>query len=273
MQGADEVREEYVFRPVHPCISDAADAQRRITLDSRRPRSSPPVWARERADMLWLVHSANVGPVIDDFKPSLALHVKWPSGKHASLGNTLSPKKLQDAPVILLHDISKASACCDIGITYVVTLTDPDAPSRNDPRWSEFCHWIASATLKPFPEDPDSCGSCAGNRAVLDELMPYKPPGPPEKTGKHRYVFLVFVPRNGTTEKLHLSKPSERKHWGYGTKKGETKGVREWARENGLAPVGELPPALTPLQPVCSPSERKLMRMPAANFIYAKSPK
>jgi phosphatidylethanolamine-binding protein (PEBP) family uncharacterized protein len=23
-----------------------------------------------------------------------------------------------------------------------VVLTDPDAPSRKDPRWSEFCHWI-----------------------------------------------------------------------------------------------------------------------------------
>lgn len=22
-------------------------------------------------------------------------------------------------------------------------MTDPDAPSRKDPKWSEFCHWIA----------------------------------------------------------------------------------------------------------------------------------
>lgn len=22
-------------------------------------------------------------------------------------------------------------------------MTDPDAPKREDPKWSEFCHWIA----------------------------------------------------------------------------------------------------------------------------------
>ncbi|GAB1314629.1 carboxypeptidase Y inhibitor [Madurella fahalii] len=183
--------------------------------------------------------------VIDDFRPSLAVHVKWPSGRHASLGNTLNPKKLQDPPVILLHDISKASGICAAGITYVVALTDPDAPSRDDPKWSEFCHWIVSATLKPFSRDPSGCDTRSRGQAMLDEVMPYKPPGPPEKTGKHRYVFLAFVASNGTTDKLHLSKPPNRQHWGYDTKEGETKGVREWAEENGLAPV-------------------------AANFIYAK---
>lgn len=24
-----------------------------------------------------------------------------------------------------------------------IALTDPDAPSRDDPKWSEMCHWIA----------------------------------------------------------------------------------------------------------------------------------
>ncbi|KAK4114740.1 PEBP-like protein [Canariomyces notabilis] len=196
--------------------------------------------------------------VIDDFKPSLSIHIRWPSGKHASLGNTLNPKRLQDPPVILLHDISKASpesgACTtDKGrssITYVVTLTDPDAPSRDDPKWSEFCHWILSATLKPIPSDPStaSSGWCPYGLSKVEEVMPYKPPAPPAKTGSHRYVFLAFVPGNGTTDKLHLSKPEARKHWGYDTEKGETKGVREWADENGLAPV-------------------------AANFIYAKNKK
>lgn len=65
--------------------------------------------------------------------------------------------------------------------------------------------------------------------------MPYKPPGPPPKTGKHRYVFLVFAPMNGTSESLHLSRPGERKHWGFGE---EGMGVREWTGENGLVGVG-----------------------------------
>lgn len=127
-------------------------------------------------------------------------------------------------------------------MTYVVTLTDPDAPSRDDPKWSEMCHWIAANisihtdTLSVLPALTSS-GS--------DDVMPYKPPGPPPKTGKHRYVLLVFAPKNGTTEALHLTKPKERQHWGTGGKGG---GVRDWAGENGLVPV-------------------------AANFVYAKNKK
>lgn len=73
--------------------------------------------------------------------------------------------------------------------------------------------------------------------------MPYKPPGPPPKTGKHRYVFLVFALKNGTTEPLQPIKQQDHQHWGIGKKGG---GIREWASENGLVLV-------------------------AANFLYAKN--
>ncbi|KAK3308455.1 phosphatidylethanolamine-binding protein [Chaetomium strumarium] len=179
--------------------------------------------------------------VIDDFKPSLGLHVTWPSKEHALLGNTLTPKKLQDEPSIALHDIQAATSSPNTyasNVSYVITLTDPDAPSRDKPKWSEFCHWIASGVLKPALCDPKDPGGCPPVLSDLDEVTSYKPPGPPKGTGKHRYVFLAFVPSNGTTDKLHLVKPSDRKHWGYDPEKGKTKGVREWAAENGLAPVG-----------------------------------
>ncbi|KAK4118785.1 PEBP-like protein [Parathielavia appendiculata] len=179
--------------------------------------------------------------VIDDFSPSLGLHATWPSKEHALLGNTLKPEKLQDEPSIALHDMHAASSPSNLvaaNVTYVVALTDPDAPSHDKPKWAEFCHWIASGTLKPALCDPKQPVPCPPMLTDLNEIMSYKPPAPPKKTGPHRYVFLAFVPSNGTTDKLHLSKPSDRKHWGYDTDKGEIKGVREWADENGLAPVG-----------------------------------
>ncbi|KAK4450194.1 phosphatidylethanolamine-binding protein [Podospora aff. communis PSN243] len=180
--------------------------------------------------------------VVDDFVPSALLEVRWSSGE-AALGNTLKPKKLEDAPSISLSDLSGHR---DHGAEFVITLTDPDAPSRKDPKWSEFCHWIATARgLSPETTDGTPETSPRFGPAHLNEVMPYKPPGPPEDTGKHRYVFLVLVAKNGTTEELHLSKPSDRKHWGYDTDEDETRGVRDWAEENGLIPV-------------------------AANFIYAK---
>jgi len=130
---------------------------------------------------------------------------------------------------------------------YTIALTDPDAPTRNDPKWSEMCHWIATGvSLKDAEDDDDDSNSSElrtfkkhkghKNHKGLEEVMEYKPPGPPPKTGKHRYVFLAFAPANGTTKKLHLSKPEDRKHWGFGK---ADMGVRQWAAENGLAPVGE----------------------------------
>ncbi|KAK4180607.1 putative carboxypeptidase Y inhibitor [Triangularia setosa] len=181
--------------------------------------------------------------VIDDFTPSLFLAATWSSSHHAcaKLGNDLGPSKLKSAPLVTLTAPKPSN--WKKAVTYVVTMTDPDAPSRDDPKWSEFCHWIAVGASTASDNCVDTTFS--------EEIVEYKPPSPPEKTGKHRYVLLAFAPANGTTEKLHLSKPSGRKHWGYdidndGDK--ETKGVKQWAAENGLVPV-------------------------AANFFYAKNTK
>jgi phosphatidylethanolamine-binding protein (PEBP) family uncharacterized protein len=115
-----------------------------------------------------------------------------------------------------------------------------------------MCHWIAANvsvssetfSILPLPEY-GLTETQVVEQSSADDVVEYKPPGPPPKTGKHRYVFLVFAPRNGTTEPLHLSKPEDRQHWGTGKKGG---GVREWAEKNELVPV-------------------------AANFIYAKNKK
>lgn len=179
--------------------------------------------------------------VIDDFLPLLDLAVKWSSKNYACLGNTLKPDKLKDAPSIsLTKPTNGKQSCAGSKMNFIITLTDPDAPSRDDPKWSEMCHWIATGVTVSVDEN------CFGlTTSKLDEVMPYKPPGPPEKTGKHRYVFLAFAPANGTTDSLHLSKPDDRQHWG-GDQSGH--GVRDWARDNGLIPV-------------------------AANFIYAQNDK
>ncbi|KAH7039753.1 uncharacterized protein B0I36DRAFT_309221 [Microdochium trichocladiopsis] len=60
-------------------------------------------------------------------------------------------------------------------------------------------------------------------------------PAPQPKTGKHRYVILVFTPATGTTVPLRLIKPSDRARWG--RKEEGVHGVREWAAENRLVPV------------------------------------
>lgn len=154
------------------------------------------------------------------------IEAEWSSKNHASLGNTLKPTKLQDAPTITLRS---GPGTCAANTTYTVALTDPDAPSRDDPKWSEFCHWIATGVTVP------GAGGCA--LSLAGDVMPYKAPGPPAKTGKHRYVFVVFAPADGTPGPLDLTKPADRKHWGYDYE-GERVGVRRWSQENGLVPIG-----------------------------------
>ncbi|EAQ86270.1 hypothetical protein CHGG_07523 [Chaetomium globosum CBS 148.51] len=134
--------------------------------------------------------------VIDDFLPSLGLHATWPSGSRAQLGNTLAPANLDSEPSIALHDMRAATGPSPPNknknknkkktITYAITLTDPDAPTREDPSWSEFCHWIAAGVLEPALCDPRDPGPCAPVLSHLREIVPYKAPAPPRGTGFHR---------------------------------------------------------------------------------------
>ncbi|KAJ4403102.1 carboxypeptidase Y inhibitor [Neurospora sp. IMI 360204] len=194
--------------------------------------------------------------VIDDFVPTLDLEANWSDHNQASLGNTLKPEDLQDTPSVLLRDPLSSTACrLRSSTSLVIVITDPDAPSRDDPKWSEFCHWIAVGPLVTedcpiMDEQTETQGCCLSlSLGTLEDIVSYTPPAPPEKTGKHRYVILALAPFNGTSETLHLSKPKERKRWGHDeVVNGKTHGVRDWAVENGLVPF-------------------------AANFIYAQNEK
>lgn len=46
------------------------------------------------------------------------------------------------------------------GLTLV--LTDPDAPSRDDPKWSEMCHFIGIVPIVPFGDKHDLNLSLSG---------------------------------------------------------------------------------------------------------------
>ena len=115
-------------------------------------------------------------------------------------------------------------------MTYVVTLTDPDTSSRDNPELSEICHWIAAGV--PLSSDsvsilPTFEVSRPKAMKSYEEIMEYKPPGPPPKAGKHRCVFLAFAPANGTSQplnSLNLTMLSGRQHWGLG-RRGRTSGT------------------------------------------------
>ncbi|KAK3647305.1 carboxypeptidase Y inhibitor [Elasticomyces elasticus] len=184
--------------------------------------------------LLYELRKAEIIPtVLDVFDPKITLSIFYENAT-VEVGNTVDPSKTQKAPDV--HFIASApndlSTRVKKGMQLTLALTDPDAPSRDNPEWSEICHWIATGVQLTKPsDDDDSTGFSKGVQTIVE----YKPPGPPPKTGKHRYVFVALAPKNGTTEKLSLSKPGGRQHWGYGK---ERQGLRRWAEENGLVTVG-----------------------------------
>lgn len=63
------------------------------------------------------------------------------------------------------------------------------------------------------------------------QIVDYMGPAPPPKTGKHRYVFLLYKSGNGD----HIEGPSDRKRWGNDESR---EGVRKWAKKYDLELIG-----------------------------------
>ncbi len=63
-------------------------------------------------------------------------------------------------------------------------MTDPDAPRRDDPRFREWWHWIRTNV-------PGS-DLRKGDLSKGEEHWTYVGAGPPQDTGLHRYVIIIF---------------------------------------------------------------------------------
>ncbi|CAI5451097.1 unnamed protein product [Caenorhabditis angaria] len=109
--------------------------------------------------------------VLPSGAPSKTLSVKYNSGVEASLGNVLTPTQVKDQPEVKWD--------AEDGALYTLIMTDPDAPSRQDPIYREWHHWLVAN----IPGNDISKG---------DVLSAYIGSGPPPNTGLHRYIFLLY---------------------------------------------------------------------------------
>ncbi|CZR53830.1 uncharacterized protein PAC_03712 [Phialocephala subalpina] len=158
-----------------------------------------------------------IDQVISDFEPKCFVSAFYgKKQKPLALGNTFKKSKTNKKPNAKIYRPNAQSMT-----SFTLALTDPDAPSRKNPKWSEMSFNETNSGLEStldFTSDTKS------------DLVEYKPPGPPEKTGYHRYVFVLLEGDN-----TNLAAPSDRQHWG--TKK-ERHGARDWAEQEGLKVVG-----------------------------------
>jgi len=111
-----------------------------------------------------------VVPDVIDTVPKQKVEVRY--GSHeVNLGNVLTPTQVRDIP--------KVSWEADPNKFYTLIMTDPDAPSRKDPKFREWHHWLV--------------GNIPGNDVSKGEtLSEYVGSGPPQGSGLHRYAYLVY---------------------------------------------------------------------------------
>ncbi len=90
---------------------------------------------------------------------------------------------------------------------YTLIMTDPDAPSRAEPTYREWNHWL----VVNIPGDKLSEGEIRSE---------YVGAGPPQGTGLHRYVFLVLKQRaKGLFSDIpHLKNDSAKNRGGFNTR-------------------------------------------------------
>ena len=95
----------------------------------------------------------------------------YPSGVTVTEGTELTPTQVKDQP--------KVSWEADDSKYYTLCMTDPDAPSRKEPTYREWHHWLV--------------GNIPGREVSQGQVLSaYVGAGPPQATGLHRYVFLIY---------------------------------------------------------------------------------
>ncbi|XP_058056177.1 protein D3-like [Anopheles bellator] len=112
-----------------------------------------------------------VVPDVIDEAPDCWARVSFKSGRQAEGGNRLTPTQIRNPPLVTWNSNERA--------LYTLIMTDPDVPSRDDPRFREYIHWAV--------------GNIPGNDIDRgDLLVEYLGAITARGTGLHRFVLLVF---------------------------------------------------------------------------------
>lgn len=122
---------------------------------------------RDSLSKAGLVPGAAVSLIDEDFTPTTRLDVSFGT-KQVALGNFFRAGECKQQP-----DISFAPEKDGSTASYALILTDPDAPTPDDPKFAFWRHWVL-AGLQPSP---------AGTVEVKADnaLTAYLGPGPKDE--------------------------------------------------------------------------------------------
>ncbi|KAI3343742.1 phosphatidylethanolamine-binding protein [Ustulina deusta] len=130
-----------------------------------------------------LVPGPAAGLISADFRPTTQLHVRF-GDKAVELGTFLRAGECKQAPTLAFAPEPDAGQ--DEKTSYCFVLTDPDAPTPDDPKFAFWRHWVLAGLR------PRAAGDADGVAASAEELTAYLGPGPKDDSKPHRYLFLLF---------------------------------------------------------------------------------
>ncbi|KFH71562.1 hypothetical protein MVEG_01860 [Podila verticillata NRRL 6337] len=148
------------------------------TLPNHATYTSMPLVTSDQATEISLKQDGIIPDVIDSFQSKTLLVLSYGNGKDVTLGNKLAVADTQHPPQVSFQSDSPNDK-------YTLIMTDPDAPSRKDPKFREWRHWVV--TNISGASDFQPANVCHGTA-----LTPYMGPAPPHGSGPHRYVFLLY---------------------------------------------------------------------------------
>jgi len=140
-----------------------------------------------------------VPDVVDHFTEQFELQISFDQN-HVT-GNEISPSHCAKAPSVTHKGDSDS--------LYALAMVDPDAPSRENHKMREWRHWV----VVNIPGNNVSKG---------DVISAYAGPTPPQGTGLHRYVFMLYK-QSKKLSTQHLD-DNVRGKWS----------LKQWAKDQGL---------------------------------------
>nr|XP_016944357.1 protein D3 isoform X2 [Drosophila suzukii] len=151
----------------------------------------------------------DIVPDVVDAVPAGIVKVTYNDSLQVDQGNELTPTQVKDQPTVEWSGLE--------GKSNLITLlmVDPDAPTRQDPKYREILHW-AVVNIPGSSIDPSGGYTLAS----------YVGSGPPEGTGLHRYIFLVYRQQNKIEETPTISNTTRAGRFNFS--------ARDFAAKHGL---------------------------------------